>query len=638
MHPAFHLLRRWIASAGLLLVAGFAQAALDTSAATDDHSINTPTGWWTYTSISPADLSARLEENGARLVDLEVTGVTSSGEPRFLARMVANSGAYAVPGWWWYYDQTPAQITTLLNANSGRLIELERYDRGGGQIRHALVMVSNTGSMARGWSYLMDVNARTLSDHITRNNMRPIDLDTTGIGSALRYTGIFVSNTGADTKGFEWASNQTLAGISSRVASFQGRVVKLDRQTDGKYSFVQVKATGSDATAWWHRYGFASLADLNNYAMQFAARPVDVLSYTVGATRYYDASFIDNANAGTRRMRAAFSPFVEASTQTPKGIFAGYLKRLDTGVQIDLNGSRRAETASALKVLHLLHAYRQVQTGADTLGEAFDYYDSPPFGYDPEYPPEDHCPDPNFEIAANRHSTTLQPAMDQMMSISDNRIARAVVKRAGSFTPLNTTASRAGLVGTTLRHNIGCAYYSVSGGVYSPSTLRNDTTAADLAHVYEGVWNKQTLSTANGARDAFLQAANPATGASDSMQAVIAQEAAALGKSSSVAVQFGSLVKRWGKSGSYGTCLGNPADMHQCGQAVSIFSSAGLIGLPIKGSGGVLSTRYISYGTYVSDVPVPAWDTPEEDAVKAGYSHAKDELFRDEIRAALQSW
>jgi len=638
MHPLLHLLRRWAASAGLLLAAGLAQAALDTSAATDDHSINTPTGWWTYSNISPADLSARINENGARLVDLEVTSVTSSGEPRFLARMVSNSGAYALPGWWWYYDQTPAQITTLLNANSGRLIELERYDRGGGQIRYALVMVPNTGSMARGWSYLLDVNVGTLSDHITRNNMRPIDLDTTGSGSALRFSGIFVSNTGADTKGFQWASNQTLANLSAKVSSFQGRVVKLDRQADGKYSFVQVKATGADATAWWHRYGFATLTDLNNYAMQFAARPVDVHSYTVGSTRYFDASFIDNANAGTRRMRSVFSPFVEASTQTPKGIFAGYLKRLDTGVQINLNGERRAETASSLKVLHLLHAYRQVQTGADTLGEAFDYYDSPPFGYDPAYPPEYHCPDASYETTANRHTTTLQPAMNQMMAISDNRITRAVVKRAGNFTPLNTTASGAGLVGTTLRHNIGCAYYSLSGGVYSPSTLRNDTTAADLAHVYEGVWNKQILTSANGAREAFLQAANPGTGAPEGLQAVIAQETAALGKPASVAVQFGSLVKRWGKSGGYGTCLGDPADMRQCGQAVSIFSNGGLIALPVKGSSGVMTNRFLSFGVYVSDVPVSTWGGPEEDAVANGFNHAHDELFRDEIRAALQTW
>ena len=55
--------------------------------------------------------------------------------------VIWRSGAYAVPGWGWYYDQTPEQITALINANSARLIELERYDRGGGQIRYAAVEV-----------------------------------------------------------------------------------------------------------------------------------------------------------------------------------------------------------------------------------------------------------------------------------------------------------------------------------------------------------------------------------------------------------------------------------------------------------------------------------------------------------------
>ena len=380
------------------------------------------------------------------------------------------------------------------------------------------------------------------------------------------------------------------------------------------------------------------MTDLNNYALQFAARPVDIVSYTVNGTcAYYDATFIDNANASTRRMRNEFNAFVEPQTQTPRGIFAAVLKRVDGSISVDLNRGRQAETASALKVLHLLHAMRQVMHGVDTLNEAFDYFNSPPFGYDPNYPPEDHCPDPNFEIEANRESSTLQPAMDQMMAISDNRIARGVVIRAGkSFAPLNTTAQRAGMVGTTLRHNIGCAYSLPGSNYYSPGTLRNNTTAADLASVYEGVWTGRILGNANGARDAFLQAANPSTGASESLQAVINQEAAALGKSA-IAANFGSQVQRWSKGGRYGTCLGNPQNPYDCGQRVLILSNAGLLALPVK-TNGVVALRYYALGSYVSDVPVSAFGGSEEDAMRTEYARIRDELLRDEIRAALQTW
>ena len=152
IQPPIHPLRRWRAAAALLLIGLFgagAHAALDTTALTDDHSINVPTAWSTYTDLTPQELADRLAPGLSRIVGLDVTGVTGSGEPRFTARLVSNSGAYAVPAWWWYYDQTPEQITALLNANTGRLIELERYDRGGGQIRYAVVMVSNQGAAAR---------------------------------------------------------------------------------------------------------------------------------------------------------------------------------------------------------------------------------------------------------------------------------------------------------------------------------------------------------------------------------------------------------------------------------------------------------------------------------------------------------
>ncbi len=626
---------RVLAAVCLLLAAGSGQAALDASANTDDHSINTPTAWWTYTDISPADLADRLSENNARLVEMEVVSVTAGGEPRFVVRMVANSGAYAVPGWWWYYDKTAADLTTLLNANNGRLVEIERYDRGGGNIRYAVVMLPNSGSLARGWTYLLGVTGAQLASHIGSSAMRPIDLDTYGSGAGLRYDAVFVSNSGADYRTFQWAGNQTAADVTASVGSFQGRVVKLDRQEDGRYSFVQVRVSGSNATAWWYRYGFTSLSAVNNYALQFAARPVDVSVYSVAGTRYYDAAFIDNANASTRRIRSAFAPFVTSASQTPRGIFEAYLKRVDGAVVVNLNGTRRAETASALKSLHLLHEMKQVEAGTTFLGEAFYYYNYPPFD---STAPEAVCPNPLHETAANRVASLLEPSMDQMMEISDNRIARAVVIRAGSsFAPLNTTAANAGMTGTTLRHNIGCAYINPISGIYSPSTLRNTTTAADLAHLYEGVWNRALISSTHSAREKFLESANPRTGAWAGLQTIIDQEAAALGKAS-IAGQFGGIVKRWSKGGGYGTCLGLAGNPAECGQKVLVYSYTGLIAFPARNRVGQIALRYYSHGSLVSDVPVANWSSTEQENYAKAYGSARDELFRDEIRAALATW
>lgn len=612
--------------------------ALDTTALTDDHSINVPTSWWTYTNVTAAQVSSYLTANSARLTDLEVYSV-SGGTPRFTVRMVPNSGVYAVPGWWWYYGLTAADVTTRVNANNGRLIEVEPYDIGGGVIRYAVVMVSNTAGAARAWSYLMGVSSAQISSHITSSGHRLIDLDTYTEGGVKKYTAALVANTGTDAKSWQWWINMSPSGIANKVSSFNGRIVKLERQADGKYSFVQVKNTGSDSSAWWYQYGFSSMADLNNYGLQLASRPVDITTYVdTNGKRRYDASFIDNANDSTRRMRSLLgSTFLDANGNPTKGIFESYLKQVNSSVKVDLNGGRRAETASALKSLHLLHSMQQVEAGNDVLNSAFTYYE-----YDP-IAGKDACPDPSKENATNKRTNyNFETGLDEMMRISDNRTTRGTVLRYGGFTPFNATATAAGMGSTTLRHNIGCAYWNFTTGNYDPAARRNDTSAADLARIYEGVYNQTLLTNTNSARDEFFESANPNVGASDALQAIINQEAAALGKSA-IAAQFGSLVKTWGKGGSYGTCLGD--NNGGCGQMVIVRSGAGLIQIPGKAR-GLISYRTYSFGRLISDTPVSCWedyDTPgtncQEDVTYTNaYSAAANELYRDEVRAALKTW
>ena len=415
------------------------------------------------------------------------------------------------------------------------------------------------------------------------------------------------------------------------MSAFDGRVIKLDRQADGSYNFIQVRNTGTEATAWWYWFGFTSPTALLNYANQLAVRPVDIVTYLNGAgQRRWDAAFIDNANASTRRMRTEFGKnFLDANGNPTRGIFEAYLKQVGGSVKVNLNGSRRAETASSLKSLHLLHSMRRVAAGTDALLGAFTYYE-----YD-AVKGKDACPDPSLEIAANqRLNYNFEKGLDEMMRISDNRTTRGTVIRYGGFAPFNTTASSLGLTGTTMRHNIGCAYRNLSTNKYEPTTRRNDTTAANLARIYEGVWNSTLLTNTNSARTEFLESANPGTGASAALQAIITNEANKLGKGA-IAAQFGSLVRTWGKGGSYGTCLPNSAG--NCGQKVIVRSGTGLIRLPVK-VGGVVQYRTYAFGRLISDVPVPNWGDATDVGYTNAYAKASNELYRDEIRAALLTW
>ncbi|MFO1336971.1 MAG: serine hydrolase [Burkholderiaceae bacterium] len=611
---------------------------LDANASTDDHSINVPTSWWTYTNVTVDQIGTYLNQNGARLTDLEVYSVTS-GVPRFSVRMVPNSGAYAVPGWWWYVGLTAAQVTSYVNANNGRLIEVEPYDIGGGVIRFAVVMVSNTGNAARAWSYLMGVSSAQISDHIANSGHRMIDMDSYTEGGVKKYTAAFVANTGTDAKSWQWWINQSPSSIASKVASFKGRIVKLERQANGSYNFIQVKNTGADASAWWYQYGFASMADLNNYSLQVASRPIDITTYKdANGVRRYDAVFIDNANESTRRMRGLLGQtFLDANGNPTRGIFESYLKQVSGSVKVDLNSARKAETGSAVKSLYLLHAMQQVEAGSDTLGSAFTYYE-----YDADKGPY-ICPDPAKEVPANeRHTGSFETGLDLMMSVSDNRMARGTLLRyGGSFATLNGTAAASGMGSTTLRHNDGCAYWDLATHRYDPAHLRNDTTAADLAHLYEGVWTQALLTNTHSARSEFLESANPVVGAG-ALQPIIDDEAAQLGKSS-IAAQFGALVRSWGGSGKYDTCL--PDANGGCGQRVIVRSGNGLVRLPIYAR-GVQGYRDYVFGHLVSDTPVPCWenfDTPQVECqvdtdYTSAYGNAANELLRDEIRNALKTW
>ena len=204
----------------------------DTTALTDDRSVSVPTAWWAYTGITASSVTSFLNTNQARLTDIEIHSIVS-GQPRFTLRMVRNSGAYAVPGWWWYYGQTFAEIGQKLDTNNARLIDLEPYDSGGGVIRYAAVMVSNTGGAARSWTYLSGVSSSQIATHLAASNRRLIDLDTYFVGATKFYSAVFVANTGADAKSWQWWLNQTSAGVSAKLAAFNGRLVDIERLPDG---------------------------------------------------------------------------------------------------------------------------------------------------------------------------------------------------------------------------------------------------------------------------------------------------------------------------------------------------------------------------------------------------------------------
>jgi hypothetical protein len=606
---------------------------VNTTATTDDHSTNTPTGWWFYTGVTAAQVSSYLSANSARLVGIDLYAI-SNGTPYFTVRMVANTGAYAVPGWWWYYGLTGAQVSSYISSNNARLIDVKPYDTGDGTIRFAVIMVSNTGTAARSWWWYYGASTTTISNALSANGARLTDLDSYLVGGTRYYTAVMVANTGADAKTWWWYYGLSSSQVSSYLSSNVARLTNIERTSAGTYNVVMVRNSGTDSTAWWWYLSFTSSTALLNYALQLGIRPIDIKTYTVSGSRRYLAAFIDNSNAPTRRVRDVFATrFLDTSGNPTRGIFESYVKRAGSSVIVNLNSSYPTEVASAIKVLHLLHAMKSY-AGGESLSSGFTYYDYPnsPFNANTS----NACPISSDETTTNRRTSyTLLQGLQQMMAISDNRTTRGVGLRYG-FDALRSTASAAGLTRTYLRsttthNNLGCAYYDTNVSKWTDPG--NDTTAADLAKIYEGVWTSSLLT--GDARTQFLNTANPSTGVASALQTIINQEATSLGKSSATASSFGSQVKFYTKGGSYASCL--PASDGSCAKKVIVQSWAGLVRLPAKSS-GYIAYRTYSFGTLISDVPVTEWSGTDASNYIATYNSARYEAFRSEIRSALATW
>jgi hypothetical protein len=603
----------------------------DVNANTDDRSVAIPTDWWIVDNVSATDVDALVAQKSARLTDVEIHSI-ENGQPRFNLRMVKNSGAYAAPSWWWYYGMTFSQITTKLLTNHARLLDLEPYDAGGGVVKYATVMVANTDTFLRSSSYLTGVTVSQIQAHITNTGHRMINLNAYQSGANTLYSAVFVANTGADHKDWQWLLNVKAADIDAQLQFFNGRLVDIDRQPDGTFNIVMVKNTGNDALKTWLRLYFTSVTELNDFASQMAVRPIDMESYlNVKGERRYIAVFIDNAYIPTKRIRDMFAEkFVDDNGNPNKGIFAAYLKQVGASfVKIDLNSSRKIESAHALNVLPLLHSLRSVKAGNDNLLSILNYYD---YVDGTLIDKKNACPDPSLEIPAKlKTDINLASGLKKMMGISDNRMTRGLVIRYG-LDAINSTTNAANMTNTAIHHNIGCAYWNPVTGLYDTS-LRNNTTVADLANSYESVFLENSLS--GKARERFLKNSFPTSGANSVVQQIIDEEAALQGKQS-IAASFGSLVRTWGKSGSYDTCL--PSATGECGKKVIIRSSAGVIKIPIKMAGGLNVYRSYVFARTISDVPVSCFSCWTERNYTNHYYKVSYEMYREIIRSALQTW
>jgi hypothetical protein len=95
--------------------------------------------WWWYYNVTPAFIGAKINEHQARLVDIE-----RHGNGRFTVIMEKNQGEY----WWWYYGVgSTSQLSQYIDQNGARIIDLERYTDSNGNTRYAALLLNNSNAI-----------------------------------------------------------------------------------------------------------------------------------------------------------------------------------------------------------------------------------------------------------------------------------------------------------------------------------------------------------------------------------------------------------------------------------------------------------------------------------------------------------
>lgn len=328
----------------------------------DDFDNDSPTAWWVYYGQSVADIDSTLKTDNARIIDIQVDAFSPYS---FTVTYVQNTGAYA-KSWWWYYGLTAAQVNADLTANKARPISVKAYDIGGGQIRFAVVMIANSGVDLKTWWWYYGQTPSDLTSLLSKNDARLIAFDPYVSGSSTVYTAIMIGDTGADKQAWWWYYNSSPAAINTAVNNNQARIFYMTPGATGTFNVI-MEGCAAGCSDWYYYYG-QTATQIVDTAVQDGARLVNLATYPGCGSVCFTGAMINNSNAITTRV----SNIIRAGGIS--GTEGLYLKQVNGSVLANLEDGVVFEPASTLKVLANLYTMTKVQSGAVTLNTPITHY------------------------------------------------------------------------------------------------------------------------------------------------------------------------------------------------------------------------------------------------------------------------
>ncbi len=579
--------------------AGAAAAALTlampASATPDDRWLDTPTGW-TYLFGATTTQVNDLVNAGQRIFNIERLGVNS-----YNTIGVTDAGAYEIPGMTTIYSQTAASLSNYLSNNNRRIIDLEPYEAGGTE-NFVAITVPNSGATGAGWGWLFRTTPAGINNWIANANppLRLIDMDVYTLNGTQYYSAVAVNNTGAQAHGWWYYYGQTAAQVTSLLTQNGARLVDIEVDSPGTLftptTFTVIMIADNPGGGWW--YPALTQSEIGPLLDANGARLTCMERYTngLGQTRYAVA-MVDNANAETRRLRQAIRADI------PTGEFGFMSKEVGGPVITSLNVDFAFEPASMIKILHSARAMREVQTTATTLDS--------PVTLNTDTSPGASCP-----VPAATTTPSMRTTIQQVMRNSSNEHTEALRQRYGTA-GLNSFASVWGLDSTGLNHTIGC--------ICSQWPNFNTFTARDAVSLYEQLADGSIINEDNK-DELFTMMLNYNLFTNNVLTGIINQEAAGTDLTGPEISAFRTAVDAAWKGGSYGCNFANEPQRRWR-------TEGGWARLPFKGGAPFFFPfdREYAVAVFLNESNDPASVTDQI------YNYTW-ETIRVPIRQALQSW
>jgi hypothetical protein len=558
--------------------------------------LSTPTGWIWYYGITPSQLSAVVNSGTYRIVDLQAESATTAG-PVFTVALVANTGAYA-KGWWWYYGQSIAQVSSALSANQARLISIAPYVVNG-TTYFASVMVPNTGADAKSWYWWVG-SLSAISSDLAGTGARLVDLEPFATASGTQYAAIAIANSGADADSWWWYVNDSLASLSGQVATNKAQLLTFNTEPGGSATFDAVMQ-GNPTAPWWY-YAGTTPSSLSALVTENGARLTEVRSDFSTGARTMNAIMINNSTPCTTRV-------IGIQHANGTGWNGDYLKQIagagvndaSPGLDCSAADARPFEPASSIKVVIGAYVMSLVEAGSETLGEKV-----------PLLNPNNVC---GFTQTGTE---TLKNALTQMLENSDNSRTNMFLQRYGLSTLTNYA------------HSIGMANTAFNSLIDCPGP-HNTLTLDDAATIYTGL-DKHTILNAQRTNQLFSYMAGrnyDFAGTWGAMQDIISEVAPKKLTPAQIA-SFEAAITLTYKSGGY-TWPGGIPDLNGQTEFGDV-SIAGVVGIPYCKATTVEKRTYV-FGFFHESTASDADQTPVFDAMGAGA-----EMVRERLKTSLATW